>query len=153
MQFELASSPALERFGGPSEDSAEGNFIDLNQPALAANWAHNGERFVVRYELDSPKADEAARGVVLMDLEKRQGRSPDAIESATEASYGVLFFQTRGPDIMHVEYLVECLRGTPVPASAHPCRHAEVEKALRRWLRAHEAEVVAAVRDQAGELR
>ena len=36
MEFRIAVTPALEKFGGPSEDSSEGSFIDLNFPGICA---------------------------------------------------------------------------------------------------------------------
>lgn len=155
VQFVLAATPALEEFGGPPEDSHEGSFIDLNLPALAAKWVYDGEHFVVRYELDSPQGDDTALSAALADLMGRHGPSYSAqsFRSASRASYGVVFFQAHGADTMHAEYLVESLRGAPVPETEYPCRDGEVEAALRRWLQTNEAEVVATVRDEAGELR
>jgi hypothetical protein len=155
MDFRIEPTTAFEEFGAPPEESPEANFIDLNYPALAGKWVHDGEVFVARYEDESPEHDEASLRAVLAKLQERRGRAyaMEEFMSAPQASYGVLVFQSRAANTMHVEYLVEQLRSEAIPPATYPRRDDVSEDALRHWLLEQREEVSATVRDRAGELR
>jgi hypothetical protein len=155
MDFKIDATPALEEFGGPPEDSVEAGFIDLNLAGLTGNWLYDGEFFVLQFEAEAPEMNDASFAGALHKPGQLHGRAltKEQLTSDALASYGQVYFQQRGANVMHVEYLLEHHRGETVGHHNLPRRDAEIEDALRQWLLANEAEVVGTVRDRAGEMR
>jgi len=112
VNFRIQPTPAAEEFGGPADDDPD-NFIDLNLAGLSAEWLYDGDLFFVVFEDELPPTAEDSLVVLLRELGSRHGVvvTKDQFVSSSTASHGIVFFQERGTDIMHIEYLSHLLPG------------------------------------------
>ena len=67
--------------------------------------------------------------------------------------YGRIYLQERGPDLIHIEYLVEQRQGEAAPPDQHSIHDVVIESAVRRWLTENEVDVLRVVHERAGEMR
>jgi hypothetical protein len=148
MEFKIQTTPALEEHGGPAEDHPDALFNDLNYAGVDAVWIYLGGRFAVAWERDA--LDDA-----LAEFSVRHGRrlAPSQALSDPSLSYGKVYFQERGANVMHVEYESRYIRGEEVTSEMYPRPDSEIENALREWLERTHDEVVAIVAGRAGEMR
>jgi hypothetical protein len=147
LNFKIRSSPSQEAADDPRQ-TEETHFVSLNSDAVAADWFDDGRTFKVNFDLDEKDGQ-----VPGLEAVERVGRAGTAQRHPTPSSKGGIVLQQRGPDIIHVEYWPEILRGQtldPAPAG-EPDR--DVEEMLLSWLRANELSVATIVRENSGELR
>ncbi len=150
-RFEVAASPPLPQYGGPDELDPD-SFIFGGELGLRGAWVQEGEVFVAVFEnIDEGYFADVDNALAELERQYPRGSGRRAV-SPERASRGELVLQEHGPDVIHVEYAVEDLRGRR-PGRRETCQDREVEQALVAWLADNERQVAAAYRDREGELR
>lgn len=153
MDFKIGATPAAEGFEGLADEDPD-NFIYLNLPGCSGAFAYDGEQLFVVIEGEPvPRAASSEVQALLQQVERGSVAPEHPLLQDPRAEYGLIYFQERGPEVMHVEYCLERVDDEKVAADHDPVHDRTMEAALRRWLAENEAEVMHTVQERAGELR